>query len=122
MSRRYLHINAVPPGEAPLWVRERWVGLSLPIAQRDAAVRHPLTAGVLSGPRGLLSTLAWLLTGKNKRQSGYIVEARTAIQELEQHAPEAAKWWRENLPHLVRRGRYFVFHESSGYVSEKSEA
>jgi hypothetical protein len=28
-----IRIIAVPPGEAPLWVREKWVGLDLPVAR-----------------------------------------------------------------------------------------
>src|SRR5580704_4538322 len=43
-----LRIIAVPPGEAPLWVREKWVGLELPVAQRQS--RKFLTSGVLSAP------------------------------------------------------------------------
>jgi hypothetical protein len=28
-----VRIIAVPPGEAPLWVREKWVGVELPVAR-----------------------------------------------------------------------------------------
>ena len=28
-----VRIVAVPPGEAPLWVRQRWVGLDLPVVR-----------------------------------------------------------------------------------------
>ena len=30
----YLLVTATPPGEAPLWVREKWVGIELPLMQR----------------------------------------------------------------------------------------
>jgi hypothetical protein len=113
-----LHITAVPPGEAPLWVRERWVGLSLPLAQRKATPLSLLTAGVLSGPKGFLSCLVALITGKLERQSGYLVEARAAIAVLEVGSPQAAAWWRENTPHLLRSKRYFVFQGAVGRVVE----
>ena len=28
-----IRIIAAPPGEAPLWVRQKWVGLDLPVAR-----------------------------------------------------------------------------------------
>jgi len=114
----YLHITAVPPGEAPLWVREHWVGLSLPLAQRRATPLSLLTSGVLSGPRGLLSCLVALVTGKFERQSGFVVETRVAITALETSNPEAAAWWRKNTPHLLRSEKYFVFHKGVGCVVE----
>ena len=44
-------VTAVPAGEAPQWVREKWVGVELPLALRSA---HDFrTFGVLSGPRSL---------------------------------------------------------------------
>lgn len=69
-----LEITAVPPGEAPLWVREHWVGLQLPLAQRKGAPISFLTSGVLSGPKGFLSCLRSMLAGKLERQSGFVVE------------------------------------------------
>jgi hypothetical protein len=113
-----LEIVSVPPGEAPLWVRERWVGLLLPLAQRKGAPVSARGSGVLSGPKGLVSSLLASLTGKSERQSGFVVEVRPAIETLAASSPEAADWWRENTPHLFRGRRYFVFHESVGRVIE----
>ena len=105
---------SVPPGEAPLWVREKWVGLSLPLAQTRAAPLSLLTGGVLSGPKGLVSfVLAWV-AGRSNRRSGFVVETRAAIAELEATSPEAAAWWRENAPHMMRAGKYFVFPQGEG--------
>ncbi len=114
----HLHITAVPPGEAPLWVRECRVGLSLPLAQRNAALLPLLTSGVLSGPTGFISCLVALVSGKLERQSGFVVEMRAAIAVLEVGNPDAAAWWRENTPYLLRGKRYFVFHGSVGRVVE----
>src|SRR5512140_2697360 len=45
-----VRIVGVPPGDAPAWVRQEWVGLELPLAQSSAEAIHARTAGVLSGP------------------------------------------------------------------------
>jgi hypothetical protein len=48
---QYIRIVRIPPGEAPFWVREKWVGLELPLADGDRGPRGAYTSGVLSGPR-----------------------------------------------------------------------
>lgn len=120
MSKPHLRllVTSVPPGEAPEWVRQKWVGLSLPLAQRDATPKVFPTAGVLSGPRNVLTCLFAWLTGKLVRESGYMVESLAAIQVLEATHPEAAAWWKQNTPHLIRAHRYFVFQQGVGHVSE----
>lgn len=116
----HLQITSVPSGEAPLWVREQWVGLKLPLAQRKATPLTLLTSGVLSGPRNLLSCLLALLTGKLERQSGFLVESRVAVAILALKSPEAAAWWRENTPHQLKPGRQFVFLQEDGHVDPPS--
>ena len=118
MPASQLRITSVPSGEAPLWVREKWVGLSLPLAQRKAQALSLFTSGVLSGPRGFFSSIGALLAGKLERRSGFLVEARAAIAVLAKSSPEAAAWWHENTPHLLRPKRYFVFPQGVGHVSE----
>jgi hypothetical protein len=109
----FIRIVGVPPGEAPLWVRERWVGLQLPLADGDRGPRQVLTSGVLSGPRNRLIALWWRLRGRLPRKSGYAVDAIAAVGILERTAPEAAAWWRQNVPRLQRRGRKFLFAPSA---------
>ena len=82
MPASELRITSVPPGEAPLWVREKWVGLSLPLAQRKARALSLFTSGVLSGPRGFFSSIGALLAGKLERRSGFLVETQAAIAVL----------------------------------------
>src|SRR5437660_9122721 len=53
MPASHLRITSVPPGEAPLWVREKWVGLSLPLAQRKAQARSLFTSEA-SSPASVL--------------------------------------------------------------------
>jgi hypothetical protein len=112
----FLQITQVPPGEAPLWVREQWVGLVLPLAQRRQSPLAFLTSGVVSGPKTGLSRLVALLTGKLERQSGYRVDTQAAVSILAARSPEAAAWWRDNAPHVLRPGRSFVFHRDVGRV------
>lgn len=105
-----IRIVAVPPGEAPLWVRQKWVGLDLPV-MRYAAHRKFLAFGVLSIPHSWPVQWAALLRGRAERVAGYAVEAAPALGILAKASPEAAVWWRENAPHLIAPKRYLVFHE-----------
>jgi hypothetical protein len=46
------------------------------------------------------------------------VEAQAAVAVLAKSSPEAAAWWQENTPHLLRPKRYFVFPQGAGHISE----
>jgi hypothetical protein len=110
-TRSSVRIVGVPPGEAPLWVREKWVGLELPLA-RHSTPRELFTFGVLSGPRTWLVQMWGVVRGRARRVSGYVVEGARAVDILERSSPEAAAWWREHAPQYVApRGR-LVFHEN----------
>ena len=102
-----IRIKSTPPGEAPVEVREAWIGLELPLV-RDKPLRF-LGSGVLTGPRNFAQTLFHLITFRLKLQTGYVVQSPAAVEILEKANPVAASWWRENAPHTVRRGRYFLF-------------
>jgi hypothetical protein len=97
---RSIRVIAIPPGEAPLWVREKWVGLELPLADGKNAAQQAYTSGVLSGPSNRFLAVIWGLLGRLKVQSGYPVYIKEALVILEQTAPDAAMWWRENVPRL----------------------
>jgi hypothetical protein len=96
-------------GEAPQRVREKWVGLELPLAYGDSGARGAITSGVLSGPRNRLMALWWALRGRLERKSGHAVDADEAVRILEGTAPEAAAWWRQNVPQLQHGKRKFMF-------------
>jgi hypothetical protein len=115
----FIRIVSVPPGEAPLWVREKWVGLELPLAYGDSGARRAITSGVLSGPRNRLIALWWALRGRLERKSGYAVDANEAVRILEGTAPEAAAWWRKNVPRLQHRKRKFLFAPAACEVVSK---
>lgn len=96
-----------PIGEAPDWVRDAWIGLSLPLAMERK--RDWVGLGVLSGPINVLSQICAVLRGKGSKVTGYAVNAKTAVDLLAEVQPEAAQWWRENTPRLLTDSRRFIF-------------
>jgi hypothetical protein len=103
-----VRIIAIPPGEAPLWVREKWVGLELPLARTSPG--RFLGFGALSGPRTFLAQLWGILRGRADRIYGFAVDAGPAVELLEASSPEAAAWWRDNAGELVSSRRCLLFH------------
>lgn len=104
---RSVRTIAVPPGEAPLWVREKWVGLMLPVM--GPAETH-VCFGVLSGPRTFLTLLWAFVRGGSERIYGFPVNAARAVEILGYASPEAAAWWRENAAASIQPSRSFLFH------------
>jgi len=104
-----VRIVAVPPGEAPLWVREKWVGLELPLTRWNSA-RTMLGFGAVSGPRTWLTQLWAFARGRSQRIYGYAINASRAIEILDRSSPEAAAWWRENAAEFIMPTRYLIFH------------
>ena len=102
-----IRIVAPPIGEAPLWVREAWVGLELPLADYRR-VTIP-TIGVLTGPTDVAGQILANLTGRSKLVEGFIVRSAEAIGILARTAPDAAAWWRENTPAYLKPDVTFVF-------------
>jgi hypothetical protein len=92
-----IKIIAVPPGEAPLWVREQWVGLNLPISGGPGP--QTLTGyGVLSGPPPLsLEQFEAGHRGRLEVTTGYCVRTDVAIGALEAVSAEAAAWWKSAM-------------------------
>ena len=103
-----VRIVAIPHGEPPLWVREKWVGLELPLA-RGLSARGYYGIGVVSGPRTCLGQILAILLGRAERIMGYPVYADRAIDVLAKSSPEAAAWWRENAAEVVAPGRFLLF-------------
>ena len=111
LPRQYVRVVRVPPDETPRWVRERWVGLELLLADSDRGPREAYTSEVLSGPRNRFVAALWGLFGRLQRQC-YAVYVKEALEILQKTAPDAASWWRENVPRLRARPRKFLFQES----------
>ena len=106
----------MPPGEAPSWVRECWVGLVLPLVD---GFDHPVETeiqGVLSGPRTGIGKFLSSLFDCHKVETGYVVEALLAVEILAESSPEAANWWRVHAQDSIAPGIQFLFHESVGHI------
>ena len=102
-----IRIKSVPPGDAPLWVREKWVGVELTSVLGASAKQFP-AASVLART-SFLASLWRLLTGQTRRVTGYPVQVTSAIEALEKSSPQAAAWWRQNTPGIISPSRLFVF-------------
>jgi hypothetical protein len=105
-----IRIIAVPPGEAPFWVRQEWVGLELPLT-RYPRLQSAQTFGVLTGPSSWLGQIWGSLTGRAEHALGYAVEGAAAVEILKAKSPDAARWWREHAPLSVAPQRFLLFHE-----------
>ena len=122
MTKQNVRIIAVPPGEAPLWVREKWVGLELPLTPW-ASAKSFRAFGVLSGPRSYLAQIWAIVRGRTEQIYGFPVEAARAVDILQTSSPVAAAWWRENTPQLILPKRYMIFPaEVCEVVAEGGEA
>jgi len=116
-----LKVTSVPPGEAPDWVRAEWVGLSLPLADADGSIHTLETVGVLSQPTSRFTYLLARLFGRIKRESGYLVFCKEAIEVLQNSSPTAAAWWLSNTPWVTHPSATFMFQQGVGHV-ELSDA
>lgn len=104
-----IRIISTPPGEAPEHVRQAWIGLEIPVPNRFAGRRQIFGVGVLSGPKNWLGYLFAIMFGRAQKEVGYIVESQVAINLLAAHSPEAAGWWRQHTPRLIKPGHFFLF-------------
>jgi hypothetical protein len=104
-----IRITAVPPGEAPLEIRQAWVGLVLPVSENRRQSKQIPLAGVKSGPKTFWGMLWSQLTFQFARTEGYEVDVLAAIEVLEKTNPGAAAWWRQNTPHMMHKWRRFGF-------------
>ena len=98
---RKIRIVQPPAGEAPLWVREAWVGIDLPVV-RWSPLRNYQGQCVLSGPKTFWKQIWALVRGQTVPVRGYLVRTDRAVELLSASAPAAADWWRESAPHLLR--------------------
>ena len=77
-----IRIIATPPGQAPDWVRQEWVGLEIPLDETPK-LSGTIQMGVLGGPA--------------QHPGGFRVNTRVTLDLLQKKSPDAARWWRENI-------------------------
>lgn len=102
-----IEIVATPIGEAPLWVREAWIGVALPLAEGRATGTWR-AIGVLSTPRTCLRAI-WSLLFRARRVTGYLVPSAEAIRRLAVRSPDAAAWWRTHTGFADSESAHFIF-------------
>lgn len=100
----------VPPGEAPVGIRQAWLGLVLPLPPGVRSRRRTfVTSGVVSRPRVWWQWFVNLVRGSIGLHSGYAVNALEAVNLLAGRNPRAAEWWREHCADMLDGTRHFVF-------------
>lgn len=113
-----IKIVKVPRGDAPVWVREQWVGLELPLAQRRRGALRVPSWSVLSAPTTWLGDIVGFLAGRSTRERGYAVPVLAALEILGTVSPDAEEWWRTTTPHLCKSWRRFLFNTEACEVIE----
>ena len=98
-----IKVVQIPDGEAPLWVRKSWVGLTLPVV----ATSNDNGYGVLS------------LKKSKGRCKSFEVEQIDALDALRSQSMEAAQWFRNHGYPMDTKGVYFSFKASQVEVLEK---
>jgi hypothetical protein len=108
--KKRIRIIAVPPGEAPDHIRQSWVNVAIPLSPPPYDKKRRFrSVGVVSGPKTILGLIFAAVRGKCFKWDGYAVEALVAVEALAEKNADAAQWWRQNAPHLMRKGQRLVF-------------
>ena len=102
-----IRIVSAPIGEAPLWVREAWIGCELPL--RDPREQTVPTVGVLSGPRSCIGWIVAKWARRIVRETGYVVDSAVAVKLLSARRLDAADWWHKHCHWAEHAGREFLF-------------
>lgn len=97
----YIRIFKVPKGEAPLKIREKWVGIVLP-------------CDPIAGYSDNKTDYSILTRQQVEKFYGFSVPQDLAIENLEQINPEAANWWK-NLG-FPKPNEYFGFRLDEAVV------
>ena len=107
-----------PPGEAPSEIRDAWIGTTLDVVEARTGTQRFSTIGALSMPRDTSQALTPAALASASTCAGYAVYADAALAQLEKRSPEAARWWRENVPYLLTPGSRLIFADSACEVEE----
>lgn len=75
-----IRVTRIPDGDAPLWVREKWLGLD--ISTRYFVSKNDEVKGALTGE-------------VKTPHACYLVHQDEALKALTEKSPDAAKWWHE---------------------------
>ena len=106
-----VRVVRMPLGDAPEWVREAWVGLSLPITGVGPRRWRAITAA--GGPATIMDYVRARLTGRTTVIVGYEVNGKIAIERLGGLNAAAAAWWLEQSPAWAAGTVSFLFDTNS---------
>ncbi len=95
---KVVRIIGMPDGEAPEWVRAKWIGLQFPLL-------------------GEAKTSFGVLTGKQTHGEYWTVNADDALLTLNLHSPEVRQWWWDNY-FPPAGSRDFLFNKNSCKIVE----
>jgi len=109
---KVLLINKVPPGDGPEWVREVWVGLTIPILQEE------LNKKLYSPPASEDNEDEFAL----REDESPWIEGRMAFEFVKAKSIDAYKWWKENRPSMfLDEDEGFVFEDNSWEIIDRPE-
>ena len=109
---RGIRIGSTPQGEAPIAIRQAWIGLTLPLLETAPSEAETMIVEIgFRNPAGLLSLLKQRLGFKPPTTiwQAYTVQAASALRLLESHSPDAARWWQRNTPWLFEPAQILAF-------------
>ena len=75
-----MRITSAPTGQAPLEIREKWIGVEMPFL--EVGMPTGSVRGVLDGK-------------KVKPHKAFTVDQEAALKALRERSPEAADWWKD---------------------------
>lgn len=91
-----VRITSIPPGEAPLWVREKWIGIVL---EGEQYLSSPCIIAGDMGPVGVLTHD--YVAGDRDFREAFMTSSAYAIETLRLQEEDAAKWWDENFDKIL---------------------
>lgn len=108
-----IRIIQIPEGEAPLWVRKAWVGLTLPC---DPICGYPSQCGHLDEAIAGANKERGVLTKQPLKQNryGFSVPQAPALIVLKKKSIRAARWWQ--LKGFPQHDQYFHFDQSEAEI------
>lgn len=109
---RGIRIDSTPQGEAPIAIRQAWIGLTLPLLETAPSAPEAMIVEIgFRNPASLLSTVKQRLGFRPPTTiwQAYTVQAASALRLLERHSPDAARWWQRNTPWLYQPAQILAF-------------
>ena len=102
-----IRIREVPPGKAPYEIRQKWVGLVLPVAPPD--MQSVYMQSLLTAPKTYLGIFVASRDEDFLANGAFFVSGPAALMVLAQISTDAVKWWGKNAPFFQNKRSAFLF-------------